>query len=111
MKLVEPCSRMQRSTDRSQKTIVILLGIFSILPPLLGLLSFTYGCLGACNSAYRERFDKDIEFGAGAMCFMANLALQLPIYVIHILIPSGVTSARDDEPPTEASSLLIETAK
>ena len=110
-KMVEPCSRMKRSSDKSQKTIVILLGIFSILPPLLSVIKFWSGCLVACNDAYDARFGKDIAWGFGAICFMINLALQIPIYVIHISIPSGVSTARNEVPllddaPTEATALV-----
>ena len=57
------------------------------------------------------------RWGAGATCFLLSMLLQIPIYAIHVTIPSGVTSARADSPkksptrgamPGELAEVMLE---
>ena len=104
MKIVEPISRMKRETDRSQKTIVILLGLFGLIPTLVNLARFENNCIANMAIAYNDVLGANIRWGAGAVCFLLSLLIQPAIYAIHITIPSCVTTAHDSTSPPASPS-------
>jgi len=95
-KLLEPLSRMRKSTDKSQKTVVLIIGLVSIIAPVIALVQFGNGCLRDMEdfSQRVELNDSPSALGTGALCFMISVGLYVPIYAIHILVPAGVVSAR-----------------
>lgn len=94
MKMFEPLSRLKRSTDQHQKTVILLIVAISTIPPILGIVAFSTGCLQETSIEFRPIFGKDIEFGLGAILFSVSLGLMVPVAILHIIVPAGATTAR-----------------
>jgi len=93
IKIVEPFSRMKRSTDRHQKTIILIIILASSIPSLVGLIVFRNGCVRALNRDYSDWFSQDATAGPGAILFGISIVVLVPIAVLHILLKSGATTA------------------
>ena len=100
MKMIEPISRMKRSTDNHQKTIVMFIIMFSSIPAILGVITFRTGCVSALSTSLDDDFGKPAKLGAGCICFILSLVLYVPIWLTHLIIPAGSKSAWDT-PATE----------
>ena len=125
MKMFEPISRMKRSTDNHQKTIVFFILIISAIVPaigvpqrrteactirgrqaspfcsprlhLAGIITFRTGCMDGCKHAFKDIFDgAEIHLGEGCLCFLLSVVLLVPIALIHVIIPAAKTTALDD---------------
>lgn len=96
MKIGEPISRMKRSTDRHQKTIVLLILTIGSIPPVVGLISFGTGCLSGLTTTLSDKFGSEAQLGLGCILFFISLLVLLPIGLVHLSIPAGATSARSD---------------
>ena len=94
MKIFEPLSRLKRSTDNHQKTIVLLIIFFSSIPPLLAIIIFNSSCVESLTSDFSSVMGGAAKFGPGAVCFSVSVGLMAPIAILHVIVPSGVTTAR-----------------
>ena len=94
IKIFEPFSRMTKAKDNSQKTIVLLIGAISVIAPTVAVVQFRTGCLETIDHTFRDLFQTQAIPGAGYICFYVSIILSVPIYSLHILIPSTIRSAR-----------------
>lgn len=90
MKMIEPIPRMKRATDGHQKTLVLLIILISSIPALLGILNFSCGCFAALETM--ESAERT-EYGAGMLLFTLSVAILLPIFLLHLMVPAAVTTA------------------
>ncbi len=97
MKIVEPFSRMNRATDRHQKTIVLLIIAISTIPPSLGLISFATGCVNVLEADYAQYFGTSARYDLGAVLFTVSVGLLAPIALLHVIVPSSTLTAIGEE--------------
>ena len=94
MKILEPISRMRRSTDNHQKTIILIIAVVTNIPSLLGIISFNSGCVRRMSRDYEGIHGDKAVLGLGATLFAVSIGLIAPVVTLHVLVPSGVTTAR-----------------
>lgn len=58
------------------------------------------------SNLFKLAFNRDIEIGPGLTLFLLSVLLQVPITVVHMIIPAGTSSAfpSDEEGDEEAAT-------
>lgn len=95
MQIFNPISRCKKKTDNHQKTVCILILIVSALPPLLGIINFSTGCLSGMHAEIQYRGGAGAQFATGAALFLVGALMLFPIAALHLIVPAGVSSLKD----------------
>lgn len=106
-KIMEPIPRMKPATDGHQKTVVLLIIIISSIPSLLGVLTFSLGCYKSLWN-YANDVGAEAKYGAGAAFFLLSLILLGPIIILHLIVPSPVSTARASRIPHKQETAVVE---
>ena len=107
VRMIDPFLRMRRSTDGHQKTALMIIFFATAIPPLVILIQYALQCadnLRASSEAFYIRGDQ-FKLSTGWILFLLGTLLIVPIGILHLIIPSPITTAMEAQSTMEMNSI------